>query len=401
MTEFDAFALAARQMEIDTDATKSIPGLLERKKERLSSSPHAFLRGSGPLFYEILAARPELAAGPAGDGWIVGDMHLENVGAYRDDAGEVVFGLNDFDDSTVGPLRYDVLRLSTSVLLASPGFQLTGPQGIALAGHAVASYLAARDGGAPPPTPACIAELIHTASSRSRQQLLDDRAPVKHGKRRFTRGDGRYRDLPPDIEARLPALLAAYVVALGSRAPSKAVAWKVEDAAFRVAGNGSLGVLRVALLVHDDTGEERLLELKACRDPAPAALFQAPPACVAQWTHPAQRCAAAARALCKEPPRHLAPVRVDELSFVGRTLFPQEDKLDLERMHAGAKLEELVGFIGYVLGAAHAHGLRAPPGAAPAARAWTGDEVGAVIDHAVALAGMLEAIYLAYVRRYP
>lgn len=47
------------------------------------ASPHAFLRGAAPLFYEILAARPDLAAGPPGEGWIVGDMHLENVGAYR------------------------------------------------------------------------------------------------------------------------------------------------------------------------------------------------------------------------------------------------------------------------------------------------------------------------------
>ena len=30
-------------------------------------------------------------------------MHLENVGAYRSDADEVVFGLNDFDDATIGP----------------------------------------------------------------------------------------------------------------------------------------------------------------------------------------------------------------------------------------------------------------------------------------------------------
>src|SRR5580704_15955835 len=117
MTDFDPFALAARQADMDRDATQRIPALLDRKRLRLAPAPFAFLRGSAPLFYEILAARPDLAAGPAGDGWIVGDMHLENVGAYRNDADEVVFGLNDFDDATIGPLRCDVLRLSTSVLL--------------------------------------------------------------------------------------------------------------------------------------------------------------------------------------------------------------------------------------------------------------------------------------------
>ena len=390
----DPFALAARQMELDRASTARLPALLERKKQRLAPSPHAFLRGSAPLFYEILAGRPDLTVGPAGDGWIVGDMHLENVGAYRNDADEVVFGLNDFDDATVGPLRYDVIRFATSVLLASRGFQATGVQAVALVEHAIAAYLKARGGAAAPPTPGPVADLIKQVHDRSRKDLLDDRAPLDHGKRRFVRGD-RYLDLPADIEARVPALLAAYVAALGDRAPGKASAWKIEDAAFRIAGNGSLGVVRIAVLVVDHAGDERILELKECKAPSPAALFQAPPGL---WTHPAERCARAATALCVAPPRLLAPVRLDELSFVGRRLFPQEDKLDITALRPGAKLDELVAFIGHLVGAAHARGV-ATLGKAPAP-AWTGDDVAAVTDHAVVLAGLLEAIYLAWVRRY-
>jgi uncharacterized protein (DUF2252 family) len=393
MTELDPFALAARQMEIDRDATKGFPWLSARKKERLSPGPFAFLRGSAPLFYEILAARPELATGPEGDGWIVGDMHLENVGAYRCDTDHVIFGLNDFDDSTIGPLRYDVLRFSTSVLLAGRAFQATGAQAIALVEHAVAAYLKARGGAAMPDPPPPVAKLVERVGTRSNKELLDDRAPVVHGHRRFERGD-RYHDLGPDLEARVPALLAAYVAALGDRAPAKAAAWSVEDAAFRVAGNGSLGVLRVALLVRDGEGDERLLELKESRDPSPAAIVT-PPA--GRWSFSAERSVAAARALCKAPPRLLAAVRAGDASFVGRRLFPQEDKLAVEEMHVGAKLDELVAFIGHVLGAAHARGVASL--GAPAPAPWTRAEVAAVIDHAVALAGLLEGVYLAWVRR--
>jgi uncharacterized protein (DUF2252 family) len=396
MSDFDPFALAARQMEIDRDATRRTPALLARKNQRLSPSAHAFLRGSARLFYEILAGRPDLCAGPEGEGWIVGDMHLENVGAYRNDADEVVFDLNDFDDSTLGPLRYDVLRLSVSVLLASRGFQATGGQALGLVEHAIGSYLKARGGAAAPAVPAPVAALIARVSARSRKELLDDRAPMSHGRRRFLRGD-RYLDLPPDLEARMPGLLAAYTGALGDRASAKAAEWKIEDAAFRVAGNGSLGVYRVAMLVRDHGGDELLVELKECKDPSPSALFQASNPGAAQWTHPGERCAGAARALCASPPRRLAPVRLDELSFVGRRLFPQEDKLALDEMHAGAKLDELVAFIGHVVGAGHARGVAALGGAPP--RAWTGDEVGTIIDHAVVLAGMLEGVYLAWVRR--
>jgi uncharacterized protein (DUF2252 family) len=184
------------------------------------------------------------------------------------------------------------------------------------------------------------------------------------------------------------------VAALGDRAPGKAATWKIEDCAFRVAGNGSLGVLRVAVLVCDHAGDERLVELKQCHDPSPSALFQPPPG---HWTHPAERSAGAARALCAAPPRLLAPIEVDGLSFVGRRLFPQEDKLDLSELRAGAQLEEIVAYIGHVVGRGHARGVAALGQAPPPP--WTAAEVDAVIDHAVVLAGLLEGIYLAWVRR--
>lgn len=91
-------------------------------------------------------------------------------------------------------------------------------------------------------------------------------------------------------------------------------------------------------------------------------------------------------------------MRGGELSFVGRRLFPQEDKLAIEGMHLGAKLDELVAFIAHTLGAAHVRGLAAL--GAPAPEAWTQNEVDAVIDHAVVLAGALTGVYLAWTRRH-
>jgi uncharacterized protein (DUF2252 family) len=391
--EIEPFALAARQMEIDRHALRAVPWLARPKRRRLSPAPFAFLRGSTRLFYEILAARPDLAAGPDGDGWILGDMHLENVGAYPTDARDVVFGLNDFDEATIGPLRYDVLRFSTSVLLAARAFEATGAQAIALVEHAVAAYLQARAGEASPGVPALVAGLLDRARRRSNKKLLDDRAPFVRGRRSFVDAD-RYHDLGPDVLARVPALLSAYVAALGPRAPAKAAGWSVAAAAFRIAGNGSLGVLRIALLVRDQEGEERLLELKECHEPAPRALIE-PPAGL--WTHPGERAAAAARALCAAPPRLLAPVRLGDLSFLGRRLFPQEDKLAVRKLRLSAELDDLVSYIGHVLGESHARGVAALGGAR--VRPWTGGESASLIDRAVVLAGLFESIYLAWVRR--
>jgi uncharacterized protein (DUF2252 family) len=394
MSELDPFGLALRQIALDRAATAAIPSLFERKVARLGPSPHAFLRGSAPLFAEILAARPDLAAGPAGDGWIVGDMHLENVGAYRTDADDVVFGINDFDDATIAPLRLDVLRLSTSVLLAGRGFRASGAESVALVEHLVGAYLRALAGGAPPAPADLVHDLVQKVKARSKKDLLDARAPADaRGKRRFVRGE-RYLDLPPDVEARVPALLAAYVAALGDRAPGKAGEWKIEDAAQRVAGNGSLGVLRLALLVRDHAGDERLVELKECRASSMEAAFPSP---AGRWSNPAERVVHGARALLPAPPRHLAAVQAEGRSLAGRRLFPQEDKLALDTMRTGAALSGLVQQIGDLLGRAHARGLAAL--GAPAPGPWTAAEVAAMVDHAAALAGMMEGIYLAWVRR--
>src|SRR3982074_1839676 len=104
----DPMAPARHQLANDRARTRRFPLLFARKLTRMSASPLAFLRGAAPLFYEMLASRRELADGPPGEGFIVGDLHLENFGAYRPGADgdrprelkkhAVVFNLNDFDD---------------------------------------------------------------------------------------------------------------------------------------------------------------------------------------------------------------------------------------------------------------------------------------------------------------
>src|SRR4051812_46660953 len=99
----DPLRYAERQLTRDVAATQPYPELLTRKLARMAASPFGYLRGAAPLYYELLAEHPELAAGPSGEGWLVGDAHLENFGAFRtaDAAGTeaVVFDVNDFDEA--------------------------------------------------------------------------------------------------------------------------------------------------------------------------------------------------------------------------------------------------------------------------------------------------------------
>jgi len=116
------FELARWQLDRDQERMRRMAVLLSRKQSRMSVSPFAFLRGSAPLFYRVLANAPRLARGPDEDGMLCGDLHLENFGVYRPDrpsrvGDRVVFDLNDVDETFIGPLHLDLLRVLTSTLL--------------------------------------------------------------------------------------------------------------------------------------------------------------------------------------------------------------------------------------------------------------------------------------------
>ncbi len=388
IASLDPFELAAHQIEIDRASTARHDRLFERKKKRLWQSPLGFLRGSARLFYEILVFDPTLALDEPARGTVVGDMHLENVGAYRTETDEITFHLNDFDDAGIAPLWVDTLRLSTSVLLAGRSFQATATESLALVHELLEAYETALAGDEiPMALPKPVAELCERAAKRSRKELLDMRAPVENGKRRFVRGD-RYFDLDEDERAALPALVEAYRTALGASAPSHAASWSIQDAAHRIAGNGSLGRRRIALLLVDDQKTERIFELKEALPSALEVLFGRVD------EEPARRVEAAARALVATPPRQLAALPPSPLgSFLGRKLCPEEDKLDLARLSVGKTLSHVGRTVGIILGRSHRRaGVDLPPRPRPKS------ERAALVDRAVRLAGILESVYLAYAR---
>jgi uncharacterized protein (DUF2252 family) len=386
-----AFDLARRQAVLDREQTKRFPELYERKRTRLLASPHGFLRGSAPLFYEILEHEPELAAGPAGDGWIVGDMHVENLGAYKSDDQRVVFDLNDFDDSIVGPRRYDVLRLATSVVLSGRSFAKTAKQCVELAEALVSAYrnAAFEETYAPPAMTDGMLAIVEKASKRSKKDLLDARAPAIRGHaRKLVRGE-RYAELSPELAEIARIALPIYIAALGDRAPKNAKSWVIEDAAQRIAGTGSLGRLRIALLVKDADGEERILDFK---EAAPASMQR-----VSDPLKNAERVVAAARALIESPPKLLAaiPIAGKNFSMIGRQLTPQEDKLELARIPAASKeLPDIAAKVGHILGRAHARA----DGTAPRNDTWSEDQASLLVDRALIMGGLYESVYLTYAR---
>ncbi|MGH7440648.1 MAG: DUF2252 family protein, partial [Polyangiaceae bacterium] len=351
MLRLDPVRLARRQLEIDRERTGRFPHLARHKVERMTPSPLALLRGSAPLFYELLEAHPVLFEGPPGEGWLVGDCHLENFGAYRagtlsarsrgarpgDDG--VVFDLNDFDDAFVGPWRIDVLRLMTSLILGGREIGTDGPTTLDLCDGLLDAYVGAAF-HAKKAVPACgtVKTLVEKVGARSRKQLLDARTEVVRGSRRFVRGP-RYEDIPAKLQAKAERAFARYTKHLpkGERpGRDEAHVFDVVDAAFRVAGTGSLGCLRVALLVQGKGGTDGawIFDMKEEGTPSAACLVRPPK------LEPAERVEAALRSSLARPPRMIGTTSLRSSSMFVRRLAPQEDKLDLARID-GAELAPL------------------------------------------------------------
>ncbi len=82
---------------------------------RMSASPFAFYRGSAALMAADLAplARTGLSA------QLCGDAHLANFGLYGSPERELLFDVNDFDETLPGPFEWDLKRLAASFVLAS------------------------------------------------------------------------------------------------------------------------------------------------------------------------------------------------------------------------------------------------------------------------------------------
>jgi uncharacterized protein (DUF2252 family) len=113
-----------------------IAGLLPVKYQRMAVSPFTFFRGAA-----ILQAR-DLANTPV-SGIMVqacGDCHLANFGGFASPERQLVFDINDFDETFPGPWEWDIKRLGASLVLAARDRKYSKTSADQAARAAAASY---------------------------------------------------------------------------------------------------------------------------------------------------------------------------------------------------------------------------------------------------------------------
>jgi uncharacterized protein (DUF2252 family) len=106
---------------LERQAESRVPELLPIRYGRMLVSPFTFYRGAAAVMAADLAETPISGL----DVQLCGDAHLSNFGIFASPEREMLFDINDFDETLPGPWEWDVKRLAASLCVAGRDRELS------------------------------------------------------------------------------------------------------------------------------------------------------------------------------------------------------------------------------------------------------------------------------------
>jgi uncharacterized protein (DUF2252 family) len=277
-----------------SQAETRVPDLVPIRHGRMLVSPFTFYRGAAV----VMAADLDTTPTPGLQTQLCGDAHLSNFGVYASPERQLVFDINDFDETLPGPFEWDVKRLAASFVVAGRDIGFTRKQCRKATLAAVESYRTAMGAFAAQPilsvwyahlnmeqalaeykaslsarklkerkarlkaTEAALAK----ARTRDRLQAIGKLTTVVDGKRQIVsnpplvvRLDDMVEVNPDGVRGRLGTLMAAYGNTLQSHLRVLIDHFTLADVAHKVVGVGSVGTRAWILLLEAGVESEALL----------------------------------------------------------------------------------------------------------------------------------------------
>jgi uncharacterized protein (DUF2252 family) len=266
-----------------SDRTR-VPNLVPVRYERMLADSFAFLRGAAAVMAEDLRHQPAVGIPVQA----CGDCHLMNFGAFATPEQNIVFDINDFDETLPGvDFTVDLKRLTASVAVAALASNLPKRKARAVAAAAVEAYRTRTLSLAklsPLQTWHSMVDLVreidriehrglrrelHGIVAKARDHLAqDDHFP------RLVKGKGAHiQDRPPliyhftakggarhHIDAR--RALSAYEKRLAPDRRCLVNRYSFKDVAFKVVGVGSVGTFCAVGLYMCGDGTPLFLQIK-------------------------------------------------------------------------------------------------------------------------------------------
>jgi len=123
------------ELLIEQNATREAD-LVPVRHGRMTVSPFTFYRGAAKVMATDLATTP--MAGLVVQ--LCGDAHLSNFGGFASPERQLLFGLNDFDETLPGPFEYDLKRMAASFTIAARNNGFTPADARAVTVESVKAY---------------------------------------------------------------------------------------------------------------------------------------------------------------------------------------------------------------------------------------------------------------------
>jgi uncharacterized protein (DUF2252 family) len=121
---------------LEEQAANREPSLVPIRYGRMAVSPFTFFRGAAYVMASDLASSPQSGIRVQ----LCGDAHLSNFGGFASPDRQLVFDLNDFDETLPGPWEWDLKRLAASIEVAGRARGFRGKERRRLVRGAVAEY---------------------------------------------------------------------------------------------------------------------------------------------------------------------------------------------------------------------------------------------------------------------
>jgi uncharacterized protein (DUF2252 family) len=268
---------------LDAQNERRLPSLVPVRWGRMLESPFAFLRGSALLMARDLVGSPETGLRVQA----CGDAHVANYGVFASPERNLLFDLNDFDETFPGPWEWDLKRLATSAIVAARASELRDGEGSEAARAAVRMYrrkmaeyaqtdvlgvwysqvdagaamsaLGAKASGRKPVRSA-IAQAEHHTSAAALPRLT---ALGDTGTRRIVDHPPLVtHDLTSEHAETLEAILKSYRASLSDDRRSLLGRFDVVDFALKVVGVGSVGTRCFIALLISELGDPLFLQVK-------------------------------------------------------------------------------------------------------------------------------------------
>ena len=300
---------------------------------------------------------------------LCGDAHVGNFGGYATPERNLVFDINDFDETLVGPWEWDIKRLVASVVVLGRvnGVPQAAARNAAMAGSQ--SYREhIRAYGALPylevwysviDAETTIAQFAHhpqpmeEAFAKGKRRTNETTLPKLA---EYVGGGFRIAEDPPlvthqrDVLARrLPEVLSAYRASLPDERRLLLDRYGVADLSRKVVGIGSVGLrCYVALLFGTDTGDPLFMQIKEARESV-----LAPIAGGRSRGHQGKRVVVGQRIMQAASDIFLGWTRCGRVDYFVRQLRDMKTSIALEDLD-GRDLAAYAALCGWILARAHA-----------------------------------------------